>query len=190
MRQLVILTGCAVILSGILGCQSAGTPAGGIEVIVDGNDQFPPFLVGKWWAENEWLEIIFEPDGSISSATTPVGWTVLRPGHNTITPMKDGSKTVYTPGDWLVHYSPEDRELTVEIVLGYFRVPMGPTILIEGRSTDIFAGPVSEDGTRWKAQWFSESRFLINTNKYKNHELTEGPLLKKTIVFKKVAESK
>ena len=73
----------------------------------------------------------------------------------------DGRKrgeTKYTPGDWLVVYSPESRELAVEIEMRDIYVEMTGAV-VHGKSTNYFVGTVSEDGTRWKATLFSSPDF-------------------------------
>lgn len=185
-----VLFGLVFVLSIQTGCQSPARP-GSVEVVIEGGGEFPQFLVGKWWDEREWLGFTFERDGTISSAVTPIGWVTLRPGQKTVVPMKKGGKGVYVPGDWLVNYSPETRELTVKIVLEHFRNELGPNV-VEGNSVDIYTGPVSEDGTQWEPFWFAYPTYYITTDIFKNHKLSglpEDANPRRTMHFKKVTET-
>lgn len=150
MNRVLMLLCCVFFLSILTGCQS---PNSGVEVIIEDNGQFPEFLVGTWRAEGKsgW-EFVFEPDGTISSAVISLGRVRIEPGHVTTVPMKMGGKSIFEPGEWMVNYSPAVRVLTVKISLKNFYAELGGGI-VEGKSTDIFIGEVSEDGRTWAVDW-------------------------------------
>ena len=158
MKQIVVLAGCAVILSMLAGCQKPAQttpPISGVEVIIEGGGEFPQFLVGIWKADKGGWEFVFERDGTISSAVIGSGIIRVTPSERVATiPLKHGGKAVYELGQWTVQYSPDDRELTVEVVVEHYSLDM-VSFGMEGHSTDWFIGPVSEDSQIWQAEWFT-----------------------------------
>ncbi len=152
MKQLAVLAGCAVLLSGLVGCQDANR---GVDVIVEGDGEFPEFLVGKWKADKGSWGFVFERDGTISSAVIDNGMIRVTPSKRVATiPLSGGGKGVYELGQWAVQYSPDNRELAVEVVVEHFSLDM-VSFGLEGHSTDWFVGPVSEDSQIWQAEWFT-----------------------------------
>jgi hypothetical protein len=191
MRRLLILFICG--LSGFLlgGCRSSEAKKSTVEVIVDGDGRFPAFLVGRWTADYGGWEIIFEPDGTISSAVVSLGRVKLEPGQVTTTQMKLGGKGLFEPGPWTVQYSHEKRELIVEIAIEHFRVEMGDKLL-QGQTRDFFIGLVSADGRLWWADRYSFPEYIVDTKKYPNYKLPIDPddNPRESLVFQKVTESK
>ena len=187
MKQLVVLIGCAVVLLGFVGCQSTNKR---VEVIIEDGGQFPEFLVGTWKANKGGWEIVFEPDGTISSAVIPLGRTKVAPGQTTVVPMKLGGKGVYKAGNWLVQYSPVSRELTVEIVIESFRAQIGPSA-VKGSTRDYLTGTVSEDGKLWDVAWLSVPKYIVDIPERRNQELPIDPYYNeaKTVLFEKVVEN-
>ena len=122
---------------------------GSLEVIVEDGGKFPEFLVGKWEGDKGGWGFIFEPGGTIFVARIPMGKTEVRPGKITTLDTYGGGKAIYVPGDWLVVYSPDSRELTVDTVMSYIRIDMGDQAL-QGKTRDIVTGTVSEDGELWR----------------------------------------
>jgi hypothetical protein len=186
----------AVLLSGLFalllpGCQSPARQQSPVEVIIDGNGQFPDFLVGKWIADTGGWEIVFEPDGRISSAVVSLGRVTMKPGQVTTVPMQLGGKGVFEPGLWVVQYSHEQRELIVEITIERFRVELGKSVL-RGKTRDIFVGSISADGRLWWAERFSFPEYIADTKKYPNRALTVDPndAPRQGVLFQKVQEWK
>lgn len=184
MKQLLVLAGFAVLLLGLAGCQNVNR---GVEVIIEGGGEFPEFLVGRWKADKHGWEFAFEPDGAISSAVISLGRVRIRPGEVTTVPMKMGGKGIYEPGEWMVHYAPAGRELTVRISLKNFYVELGEDVL-KGKSTDIFAGPISQDGKVWQVDWTSFPDYVAHTAKYPDFKMAADPNygVSKAIIFEKV----
>ena len=155
MRQLLIFM---VLLSGLVGCQDSNR---GVDGINEGNDKFPPFLVGTWTADKYGWEFAFGPDGKISTAIIDSGLLRAKPGPGIITvSFEDGGTGTYKLGEWSVQYAPESRELAVEIVVEEFHIDK-TTYGLKGSSTDFFVGPVSEDEQVWKAEWFTMPENII-----------------------------
>jgi hypothetical protein len=172
-RSLVLLIFCfSVFLPG--GCRSVVENESGVEVIIDGDGQFPVFLVGTWKSDDGAWEIVFEPGGKISSAVVSLGRVRMKPGQTTIVPMKLGGKGVFEPGQWTVQYLQEQRELIVEITIDRLRVEFGESVL-RGRTRDFFVGSVSEDGTSWWADRFSYPEYVADTKTYHDYKLPVDP---------------
>lgn len=184
MKQLVLLAGFALLLSSLAGCQNANK---GVEVIIEGDGEFPEFVVGRWKADKRGWEFVFEPDGTISSMVHTMGRIQLKAARVTKVPMKLGGKGIFEPGQWMVHYAPAGRELTVKISLKNFYVELGKGVL-EGKSTDVFAGPVSQDGQVWQVDWVSFPYYIAHTAKYPHFEMFEDPNygISNSLVFEKV----
>jgi hypothetical protein len=189
MKRFVLLLFCIFLAVANSGCQSS--IGNGVEVTIDGIEQFPDFLVGTWKAEEGGWEFVFEPDGKISSAIVSIGRVKLQPGRTTTVPMQMGGKSIYKPGLWSVQYSHRQRELVVEIAIDSFRVELGKDV-IQGRTRDFFVGSVSADGKSWWADRLSFPEYVVDTDKYHNYKLPFDPKdnPRESIFFRKVAESK
>ncbi|MHC4425654.1 MAG: hypothetical protein ACYSYV_06110 [Planctomycetota bacterium] len=188
MKRLLVF-GLFIFLFG--GCHNSAGDKRAVEVIIDGDGQFPDFLVGRWKAEADVWEIAFEPDGTISSAVVSIGRVRLKPGQVTTVPMQLGGKGVFEPGQWTVQYSHEQRQLIVEIAIERFRAELGDSVL-KGRTRDFFIGSVSGDGQSWWADRFSYPEYVADTEKYHDYKLpfdpNENP--RESLLFQKVPESK
>jgi hypothetical protein len=188
MRRLLVF---GLFILSFNGCHNSAGSKRGVEVIIDGDGQFPDFLVGKWKAEAGVWEIVFEPDGAISSAVVSIGRVRLKPGQVTTVPMQLGGKGVFEPGLWTVQYSQEQRQLIVEIAIERFHVELGDSVL-KGRTRDFFIGSVSGDGQSWWADRFSYPEYIADTKKYHDYKLpfdpNENP--RESLLFQKVPESK
>jgi len=164
MKQSLVLAGCVVILSMLFGCQKTNTGTGlntdrRVDVTVKGGGSFPKSLVGRWKDQEKGWEFVFRPDGTISSAVIDSGMIRVKPGTPLATKvLKNGGKAVYKLGKWTVQYTPEKRELSVQVVVEHFQIGRGPESL-EGKSTDWFIGPVSADSKTWKADWFTFPKY-------------------------------
>ena len=191
MKRLVIFLFCSLSVFLLTGCQSPDGNKRDVEVIIDGNGQFPDFLVGRWKADKGGWEIVFEPDGTISSAVISLGRVRMKPGQVTTVPMKLGGKGVFKPGQWTVQYSQEQRELIVEIAIDHFRVELGDNVL-QGHTRDFFIGSISRDGQSWWADRYTFPEYIADTKKYHNYTLPFDPNdnPREGLLFQKVPASK
>ncbi len=189
MKQLVPLLLCGLSVFSHSGCHGSAESLPAVEVVIDGDGQFPDFLVGTWKADSGGWEIVFEPNGTISSAVVSLG-VRMKPGEVTTVPMKLGRKGVFEAGPWAVQYSPERRELVVELTIASFRAELGDDV-VKGRRLDIFVGSVSEDGSSWWANHFSFPEYVADTKKYRDHKLTVDPndTAPEELLFQRVPES-
>ncbi|MBN1806070.1 MAG: hypothetical protein JW837_12545 [Sedimentisphaerales bacterium] len=191
MRRIFVLSICIFFsfLSG--GCHDRIGPARDVEVFVDGNGRFPEFLVGTWRENERGLEIVFEPDGKISSAVISLGRVRMRPGETTATQMVLGGKGIFRPGKWTVQYSQAKRELGVNIVVDHFRVELGDS-LVQGKTREFFIGQVDSDGRLWWADRYKFPEYVVDTKKYPHYKLPFDPndSPSESLTFQKVVESK
>ncbi len=190
MKQLMLLLLCGLSVFSCSGCHGPAESPPAMEVVIDGGGPFPDYLVGTWKAESGGLEIVFEPNGTISSAVVSLGRVRMQPGQVTTVPMKLGGKGVFEAGPWAVQYSPERRELVVEIAIAGYRVELGGRV-VKGRTLDIFTGSISADGRSWWANRFSFPEYVADTKKYRDHKLTVDPNDNppEGLLFQKVSES-
>lgn len=172
MKQQFLLAGCLVFLLGLAGCQNANTADKGVEVIIEGDDQFPEFLVGTWKSrgKSHW-ELVFEPDGTISSAVINLGNVRLKPGQKTREKTRSGGTAEFESGKWMVIYSHVNRELMVNIVLNYFYMEMGSNVL-EGSRTDVLIGKINTTGDVWQVEWTSFPYYTAHTTKHPDFEIS------------------
>lgn len=191
MKRLFALSICGLSLLILSGCQDSSRNENSVEVIIDGDGQFPAFLAGRWKADKAGWEIVFEPNGMISSAVVNLGRVTLKPGRVTTVPMKLGGQGVFKPGQWTVHYSQARRELIVEIAIEHFRVELGNSV-VQGQTRDFFIGPVSIDEQLWWADWFTFPEYIADTKKHPNYKLPFDPndSPQGSLVFQKVTNSK
>ena len=190
MMRILVLVNCTVVMLALSGCQGLNGGGKGVEVIVDGDGEFPAFLAGTWRSDkkNCFWEFVFEPDGRISSLVTNLGAVRMKPGKAVRFPTRGGGKGIFEPGPWLVRYSPDTRELMVKVVIEHFYIDMGKSAL-EGNSTDILIGPVSEDGRIWWAEWFSSQTYIGHIPELKEPEKFEDviePVSRGSLIFEKV----
>ena len=187
MNKILVLSICCFLIFQSGGCQSPLGRKGGVEVIVDGDGQFPKFLVGTWRADKGGWEIVFEPDGKISSAVVSLGRVRMKPGRVTKTQMVLGGEGLFRPGKWTVQYSPDRRELGVVISIEHFRVEMGENV-VQGKTRDFFIGSVSSDGRLWWADRYKFPEYIVDTKKYPNYRLPFDPndSPRESLLFQKV----
>lgn len=168
MKQLLVVVACAVWFAGLTGCQrpvQTTTSVGGVEVVVEGGGKFPEFLAGRWIADTGGWEIVFEPDGTISSAIVGLDHVEIVPGQSKSVPRKNGGKDVHKPGVWTVQYSSLNREMAVEIVMDHTVLYRSP-IKMEGKTRDVFVGEVSDDGRIWETEWFTFPDYIVYDPEY------------------------
>jgi len=112
MKQLLVLSICGLSVFLLGSCRSSAGNKSGVEVIIDGDGQFPAFLVGRWKADKGGWEIVFEPDGTISSAVVSLGRAKMRPGQVTAAQMKMGGKGLFDTKkypNYKLPFNPDDN---------------------------------------------------------------------------------
>jgi hypothetical protein len=170
MRRLMALSICFLSVMPLSSCRSTAGHKNSVEVIINGDGQFPEFLVGKWEADTGGWEINFEPDGTISSAVISLGRVRMIPGQITKTKMRLGGEGIFEPGQWTVQYLQTKRELMVEIAIKHFTVVLGENEL-HGKTREILIGQVSSDGQLWWPERFTYPEYIADTKKYPDYKL-------------------
>ncbi len=170
----------------ISGCGGASKNNSGVVVTVEGGGQFPAFLAGRWEGEEGW-EFTFEPNGVISSAVFSLGRVQVKPGQTSIVPMLNDGQSIFEPGEWLVDYDPNSRVLTVEVSLKHINIQMGGHVVLEGKSLDVFIGPVSENGKAWQVAWYDYPDYKAHTSEVSDANLSVDTDygFEETVVFEK-----
>jgi hypothetical protein len=189
MKKIFLLSICCLFILLPGGCRSQAESKSGVEVIIDGDAEFPQFLIGRWRADKGGWEIVLEPDGKISSAVVSLGRVRLTPGQMTKTQMVLGGEGLFKPGKWTVQYSPQRRELGIEIAIEHFRVELGENV-VQGKTRDFFIGTVSTDGRLWWADRYTFPEYIVDTRKYPNYRLPFDPndSARESLVFQKEME--
>jgi len=187
MKLTATIITCCLVLSLLSGCQD---PHRGVDVVIGGDGQFPEELVGKWRADKNAWEFVFEPGGGISSSVVGLGMVKMTPGKVARFKTRGGGKGIYEPGLWTVGYDPETRDLSVEVVIKHFYQDIVKPQALTGNMTDILGGPVSADWQRWEVDWFTYGRLvalLPDPNEFSN---VKEPHFRKKLVFEKVEPEK
>jgi len=158
MKRLVVLAGCVVLVTAFAGCQNGAKGKDGVKFAVAGGGRFPRSLAGTWKDSETGWEFVFERDGTISSAVIESGLLRVRPGQKTIPIKTEKGQGVYEMGPWGALYSPQDRELSISVVIDRYVFEL-KSFGVEGASSDYFVGPVSQDWQTWTAEWYSFPTF-------------------------------
>jgi len=183
-----LICGVSSLLAG--GChRPLDTQAGPVDVVVEGSKAFPSDIAGRWKADTDGWEFVFAPDGRIVSAVISLGRVRVIPGQTTTMPTTSGGEGVFTPGKWAVHYAPGSGQLTLRIVMDRVHVEMAGNI-IEGSSTDVFAGPISPAESIWQTQWTTFTHYTGRAPGKPPFDLSTDPTYGETkpLTFRKVAD--
>ncbi|MGA2172236.1 MAG: hypothetical protein ABSG82_04375 [Sedimentisphaerales bacterium] len=184
MKKLSTVVVCCMGFLMFAGCQGqAGR--GGIAAEANDAGPFPDSLAGRWESTTGVWELVFEPNGTISSIVYGFGGYTIKAGQTTNDKTKGGGKAIFQPGPWSTRYSPRTRELTVWIAMDNIYFEMGENLL-EGTRTDMFTGKVSEDGKVWQADWFSYPDLTAHASQVKRLTVTEEQSFAGTLEFRKV----
>ncbi|HEX42903.1 MAG TPA: hypothetical protein ENN81_12725 [Phycisphaerales bacterium] len=104
--------------------------------------------------------------------------------------IQDG-RGEYEPGQWMVHYDPVSRILTVAITIQKLRVEVAENIVVGG-SHDTFVGEVPPAGQAWHAVWTSFPKYQASTDGGQTFVPLEAPDeygLEQNVIFEKIVES-
>ena len=158
-----------------------------VRVIVDDHSKFPASLAGRWVADRHGWQIVFAPDGRITSVVLSLGRVEIVPGTTATIPTRGGGQGIFEPGLWTVQYEPQTEQLTVKIVMNHVHVEMGNHIL-EGKSTDVLSGPVHAIDGVWQVQWTVFTDYDMQTPDGERVPLSTDPTYGEThpLTFEKV----
>ncbi|MDD5327660.1 MAG: hypothetical protein PHY02_07595 [Phycisphaerae bacterium] len=156
MKQLMVLLGFVLLVLG--GCQEVSQNKSGTKVTIEDGSEFPQFLAGAWEANKNKLNywrIIFEGDGTISSAVNPIGMANIRANRKTEVPGPKGEHGFVYAGDFNVSYNPQSRELAVNIKIEQFCLYLFDGGMVKGSWEYLITGEVSDDGKTWTVDLFN-----------------------------------
>jgi len=186
-KWMFVICGASVLLSG--GChRPLDKQATTVDVLVEGDKTFPLAMAGRWQADEDGWEFVFAPDGRILSAVIGLGRVRVVRGQTTTVQTTTGGQGVFTPGPWVVHYSPGSGQLTVKIAMDHVRVEMAGNV-IEGSITDVFAGSLDLARSTWKTLWTTFTRYTGRTPEKPSFDLSTDPTYGETkpLIFHKAA---
>jgi len=190
MRLIVSLTVCGSLIWLSGGCRGGlDGDSDDVKVVVEGGGPFPEALCGRWQADRDGWQVVFEPDGRVAAAVISMGRVEVHPGATTTVPTRSGGRGVFDPGVWTTHYDPDTNELTVKISMDYVRVEMGENTL-EGKSSDVFAGTVTPSEGLWQAEWTTFTDYTARTPQGQTFKLATDAMYgeSKLLTFRKVQE--
>jgi hypothetical protein len=153
MKWLMVLFGCVFLLFG--GCQELSRNKSRAEVTIEEGSEFPRFLAGAWKADKQGWQIVFEPNGVISSAVVPLGGVEVRPNRKTGFPGPKGEPGFLEAGDFDVYYNQQGRELAVDIKIKQFCRYLVNSSILKGSWEYLIVGDVSGDGKTWAGDVFN-----------------------------------
>jgi hypothetical protein len=171
----------------LAGCRTPKTgPRDNLHVIVEGGGAFPAALAGRWQADRHGWEMAFEPDGRIASVVLSLGRVEVSPGAKATIPTRGGGQGTFQSGLWTVHYDPATEQLAVKIAMDHIRVEMAGNTL-EGKSIDVFSGPISTANGAWRAQWSAFTQYKVRDAQGQETDLSTDTTYGETqaLVFRK-----
>jgi len=158
-------------------------------LILTGAESFPEGLAGRWLDERMSWDIVVDRQGRISEIIHSMGRVTVRPGEITKVPLIKGGEGMMRPGEWVLQYDAESREMLVSIDIDSMRFQVGAQI-VEGSCRDVLYGTVSEDGRTWVANWNTYPKYFVTTEEFGHKELPMDEHLQDmgVITFKRAPE--
>jgi hypothetical protein len=178
MKNLSTIVVCCVGFLMLVGCEKASVQG---KSKIEQRNRFPEIMVGRWeggTTKSTWA-FEFQPDGTILKMHHAMAGEVdlTQDGAYIVTDNPPISTEFYL-APCQAEYDPATNEVSIEVFMGYYKIQVYETVL-EGNSTDIFKGPLSQDGKTWNAYWLDY--FEIEGKKLKRETVKPRP-----IVFTKV----
>lgn len=158
----------------LTGCSGPAANPQPVRINIEGGGEFPSYLAGTWRAEEQKLEMVVKPDGTIASATVGMGRMKLEPGKTKKVPLIYKGKGVYSPGEWFATYNPVTRYLIVQLSLKHFAAKIGDN-LVEGQTSDTFTGTITPDGKSWLVDWTTYANCKAHAESQKEFVLEGDP---------------
>jgi hypothetical protein len=147
MKRWAVLVGYVVFLLALAGCRNADR---GGRVIVEGDGEFPQFLVGTWKANGSSWELVFDADGRLASVVIPLGTVRLQPSQKVEVRGRKGEPGLYQAGDFEAYYDPQTRAISAVIEVKRIYAEIGGGVL-DGSCEYFIAGNVAKDNNTWDA---------------------------------------
>ncbi len=116
--------------------------------------EFPQFPAGTWKADKDGWELVFEPNGTISSAVIPLGRVRIRPNQTTKIQGRLGEPGIFEAGDCVLEYGPESGKISITIDMKHIYAEISGGIL-DGTCEYFITGSIQKDRKTWEATVFS-----------------------------------
>jgi hypothetical protein len=186
MKKTLLLLPVVFCLLFLAGCQEAVKKDRSNKIVVKAGGKFPEFLAGTWKADNLIWQIEFGTDGQILSVVY-VLWNEkidLKQGYIYDEGKEKDSYAYFVLGPCGGTYNPATRELKVKLTMQEYEIRVLPDASLKGRSEDYIEGTISEDGTKWNANWrsygYMEKAALPDIN-----DINEHP---EKVIFSKISD--
>ena len=177
--KIAVIAGIGLVLMFLAGCGgSAGKSAGQSQPFFP---LFPSEVAGIWQAADEPWVIEISPEGKVIMAVIPMTQTEVKPNEISKLEMADGNTSTVEMGDCPLEYDMMTRQLTVTITVKAIHMEFAGEG-IDGNSTDIFSGRVSEDGKEWQADWMT---FFDYGPRFPQNRNDAGDVFMGTVLFEK-----
>jgi hypothetical protein len=180
---IALATAGAFCLLFLVGCQESAKKDKSNRIVVESGGKFPKFLAGTWKADRFIWQIEFATDGQMLSVVY-VTWSEkidLKQGYIYDEGKEEGDYAYFVLGPCEGTYNPATRELKVKLNMKEYEIRLAG-VSLKGRSDDYIEGTISEDGTKWEADWrgysYLEGAALPDVN-----YINENP---EKIVFSKI----
>lgn len=159
------------------------------ELVLVGTESFPENLAGRWLDDRMRWDIVIEKNGQISEVIHNMGRVTVKMGQVSKVPLKDGGEGIMQPGEWVLQYDADSREMAISVDIDKVRFQVGSQI-VEGSCRDLLYGEVSEDYSTWVAQWNTFPTYYVTTGEYEHHQLPMDEHLENmgTITFKRIPD--
>jgi hypothetical protein len=159
------------------------------ELVLIGTSSFPENLAGRWLDDRMRWDIVIEKDGQISEVIHNMGRVTVKLGQVTNVPLRDGGEAIMQPGQWVLQYDGDSREMAISLDIDKVRFQMGSQI-VEGFCRDFLYGEVSEDYSTWVAHWNTFPKYYVTAGEYDHYELPMDEHLQDmgVITFKRVPD--
>ena len=176
MKELVLVLCVAILI--LTGCQSQQTATfSGVQVELINTDQFPKELVGHWVDDRHGWEFWLNDKGQLLGLVHTMARVRIVPGKVNSYKLIDEGNGRIEPGEMLVQYDGQTRELVIEVELDHYEWIKNNDV-IEGNRKDAFIGNVSEDGMKWPVVWLSKEYITAETGTQEKRVLMQDEDIK------------
>jgi hypothetical protein len=160
MKRLYCISFCFVLIVSILtSCQEPTDSKIHTDGAVQSSKQFPGFIAGTWKGDKLGWEIVFAPDGTITSAVIALGQVRIKPNQITEVQGREGEPGIFEAGDCEVEYDIESREMSVTIEMKRVFAEIGRGTL-DGTCGYFIVGGILEDKKTWDAEVFTRLHLI------------------------------
>ena len=174
-KKILVLVISIIVIYGLCGCNEHH------KFKDSSKDVFPKFLAGQWKPDSSKWILTIDPDGSIPKMRHFIGIDVVVAEGGLIEQWRDNITAMYVLGPCETHYDYKKRELSVKIIVEYYRVDF-PDGAMEGSFYDHLRGPVSKDGKQWEVDWISTGEIIGGGS------MDPNDVEPKKLIFTKVSE--